>query len=138
MGDLEEGGRPQPFAGASYPRGVSPNANRFDQVVSRRLPDGPRQAWHLGQVSAAGTRCGVSDGRQNIAYALARSAMLKKPRCFSAAPGMPMAALLELVEQGLGEPRNSSAGAMPSWKIWVASTVLQGVLAEDRPLSPKL
>jgi hypothetical protein len=49
-----------------------------------------------------------------------------------------MAALLELVEQGLGKPRNSSAGAMPSWKIWVASTVLQGVLAEDRPLSPKL
>src|SRR6516225_7999124 len=42
--------------------GVSPNANRSDQVVSRRLSDGSRQARRLGQVSPARTGCGVSDG----------------------------------------------------------------------------
>src|SRR6516162_7400777 len=33
--------------------GTSPDTNRSDQVVSRRLSDGPRQARRLGQVSAA-------------------------------------------------------------------------------------
>src|ERR1700752_2157839 len=53
--------------------GVSPNANRSDQVVSRRLSDGPRQAWRLGEVSPAGTRCGVSDGLDHGAQAAPRA-----------------------------------------------------------------
>src|SRR5215469_16704973 len=49
--------------------GVSPDANRADQVVSRRLSDGPRQARGLGQVSATGTRRGLSDGLDHGAQA---------------------------------------------------------------------
>src|SRR5437660_509821 len=52
--------------------GVSPDANRSDQVVSRRLSDGPRQAQGIGQVSAARTRCGVSDGLDHGAQAAPR------------------------------------------------------------------
>src|SRR6516165_4333610 len=48
---------------------ASPDADRSDQVVFRRLSDGPRQARGFGQVSAARTRCGVSDGLDHGAQA---------------------------------------------------------------------
>src|ERR1700730_16065041 len=53
--------------------GVSADANRSDQVVSRRLSDGPRQARGFGQVSAARTGGGVSDGLDHGAQAAPRA-----------------------------------------------------------------
>src|SRR5712671_6621305 len=51
------------------PAGVGDRGNSFssdadgsDEVVSCRLSDGSRQAWRLGQISAAGTGGGVPDG----------------------------------------------------------------------------
>src|SRR5271169_615416 len=53
--------------------GVSSHAHRSLQVVSRRLPDGPRQARRRGQVSAAGAGGGVSDGLDHGAQAAPRA-----------------------------------------------------------------
>src|SRR6266481_4198257 len=53
--------------------GVSPDANRSREVVSCRLPDGPRQARRFGQVFAAGVGGGVSDGLDHGAQAAPRA-----------------------------------------------------------------
>ena len=53
--------------------GVSSHADRSLEMVSCRLPDGPRQARRLGQVSAAGTGGGVSDGLDHGAQAAPRA-----------------------------------------------------------------
>jgi hypothetical protein len=63
-----------PPAGSGDGRdGVSSHPHRSREVVSRRLPDGPRQARRLGQISAARTGGGLPDRLDHGAQAAPRA-----------------------------------------------------------------
>jgi transposase-like protein len=65
--------RQVPPAGIGHRRhGVSSDADRPREVVSCRLSDGPRQAWCLGQIPAAGTGGGLPDGLDHGAQVASR------------------------------------------------------------------
>src|SRR6516165_10724160 len=96
--------------------GVSPNANRSDQVVFRRLSDGPRQARRLGQVSAA---------ELGVAYQTAWTMAHKLRHGLSEDPSRPLHGLLEADETfigGRGDPTSPGRStANPDKSLVVAA-----------------